>query len=252
MKYNVKIFKDLYDNQKDIARSVFSKKYSYVTIKSGRQAGKSFTLDRCGIGLALQYYNSEIIWITPTHGQSLDAFERIEHILNGKIDYVSSKSPNDRRITFNNKSRIRFFTAERYDNLRGKHPDYVILDEFAFFKEGAWEFAIKPYFIANKDLICIAASTPAGKNDFYNLYNKISDNSISHDLHYSLNPKANLEFIEEEKKTLPVQVYEQEYEGLFVFGSSQVFGEFINNQQINEWIPPSVVIVSIPGRRNRW
>ena len=116
------------------------------------------------------------------------------------------------------------------------------MDEFAFFKEGAWEFAIKPYFIANKNLICLVASTPASKNHFYDLWQRgltKAKNYKNHRLHYTMNPATNIEFIEEERKSLPKQVFKQEYEGEFVFGSSQVFGEFSNVQRVRKWVKPN-------------
>jgi len=240
MKIKVKLFDKLYPEQKSIVDDVFSGKYSFVTTKSGRQAGKSFTLDRVAIGLCLRKSNKELLWITPTHGQSLDAMNRIESILNEKIDYKANHSPSDRRITFDNGSRILFLSAERYDNLRGKHPDFVILDEFAFFKQGAWELAIKPYFIANVNLVAIIASTPTGKNAFYDLWQRgeqHEDGYVNHKLHYTLNPQTNYKFIEKEKNSLPKDVFNQEYEGLFIFGSSAVFGDFIHVQGVKVYQP---------------
>jgi hypothetical protein len=238
----IKVFRKLYPEQKAIARDALNGFYNFLVIKAGRQAGKSFCLDRIGISISIRNGNHSLLWITPSHGQSKDAFERIESLTKDIPDMTYNRSNNDRHITFGNKSVISFYSAERYDNLRGKNPNAVILDEFAYFKDGAFEYAIKPYFIANKNMKVIAASTPAGKGDFWKLFNKGAlneKNYISHSLHYSMNPKANLEFINSEKSTMAANTFKQEYEGEFIFGESTVFGNFMANQVITEYKEPT-------------
>jgi hypothetical protein len=234
----------MYPEQRDFVRDIFSGKYAFVSADAGRQAGKSYAEDRAGIGLSLRQKNQSILWITPSHDQSRDAFERIELICIEKhISINAVKSPGDRHILFTDtNSKIHFRSSERFDLLRGKHPDYLILDEFAFFKPGAWEKALAPYMIANKDLVVVAVSTYQGKNDFWKFIqsgkNPKETMYVSHSLHYSMNPKANIPFIMEQKKKLPKAVFDQEYEGVCVSGSSSVFGSFEKAQTVIKYSEP--------------
>ena len=102
-----------------------------------------------------------------------------------------------------------------------------------------YEFAIEPYYTANKSLIGTYFSTPNGANKFYEMCSNAKSkeylNMVWHRLHYSMNPNANIEFIEEKRKTLPASVFLQEYEGEFVFGNSVVFGNFNKRQLVTDW-----------------
>lgn len=233
--------KSLYKEQLAFVKDAISdNKYKFVTVAAGRQCGKSWALDRYGVALSCSKEKKEILWITPTHGQSGDAFDRVLALCEGNdLILESTKSNSSRVIQFYTGTVIKFMSAERYENLRGKHPDYLILDEFAFFKEGAWKRAISPYLIANKDLVVVAASTFNGKDDFYEFYERgLSEefpSYVTHKLHYNMNPAVNIDFINEQKLILPKAVFEVEYEGIPMFGVSSVFGEYSAVQTLDKW-----------------
>ena len=231
--------KSLYPEQLDFVRAAIGDNgFKFITVAAGRQCGKSWALDRYSVALSCSKTKKEILWITPTHGQSGDAYDRVLELCEGLNLIISStKSNSGRIITFFTGTIIKFMSAERYENLRGKHPDYLILDEFAFFKEGAWKKAISPYLIANKELVVVSASTFNGKDDFYDFYERgLSDDFPSYDthiLHYSMNPNVNMEFIEEQRLMLPKAVFDVEYEGIPMFGTSSVFGDYANVQTLS-------------------
>ena len=100
LKQKIKIFDALYDEQKHIAADVFSKRYANIMIQAGRQSGKTFSGDRIGVGVSLHELSGKTIWCTPFHSQALDAQERQEEILFGKIKYWANHSSDNRKITF--------------------------------------------------------------------------------------------------------------------------------------------------------
>ncbi len=242
-KGTIKLTKSMYKEQIDVTKDVFSGKYSKVCVAAGRRAGKSYTMDRCALGWALSKEDKEVLWCTPSHSQSQEAYDRIESMLRDvNIAAKFNASTSDRKITFKNGSKIKFKSANKFNNLRGNNPDYVILDELAFFPEGALEEAIEPYMISNVDLVILAASTFNGKDkSFYPMWEegnsstKDNEDTVTHRLHYSMNPKTNYKFIEKKRKSLPKQVFDQEYEGIAVFGNSSVFGSFLKVQTVKEW-----------------
>ncbi len=66
-------------------------------------------------------------------------------------------------------STIQFFSAERYDNIRGFTFDYLVCDEFAFMDEKAWTEVLRAtVLVKGKKVLLI--STPKGKNHFYQMH----------------------------------------------------------------------------------
>ncbi len=240
-KIKVKIFDRFYKEQKQIARAKYKDGYKMIIVKSPRQTGKSFLCDHCAIADALNKKNQKVLWVTPSESHNKDALLRFEEILGVKLPYDGTKSNGNVELKFANGSIINFKTAATKDSLRGKRPDSVYIDEAAFINDEAFEYGIEPYRIANKDLCIIMASTPSGKNMFWNQYQMAVQGEkgyIKFDLHYTMNPNVNMDFIEQKRRTLPPDVFQQEYEGQFLLGKSQVFGEYKHLQTINEWDAP--------------
>lgn len=139
---------------------------------------------------------------------------------------VESCNYSENIISLKNGSEIMFRSAERYDNIRGYTIDYCIIDEAAFIKEEAWTEAIKPTLLV-RGKKCLFLSTPKGKNWFYKLYQMgLSD---AHNEYKSYkgtsmdNPYADVKEIEDSRKTLPENVYRQEYLAEFIEGGGEVF-----------------------------
>lgn len=250
-KIKVKIFDNFYKQQKDIARAKYynyetgvrdGKGFKKIVIKAPRRTGKSYCMDRMAIADALNKPNQSVLWGIPTDKQSKDALERFATILGMKLEYDDKKGSGNVEIRFKNNSVIEFRTAGSADSLRGKGPDHVYLDEFAFFHPSAYEVVIEPYMMANEDLCVVMASTPLGKNHFYDEYMTAKSGcgykSIAIDLHYTMNPKVNLPFIESMRINKSPAIFQQEYEGQFILGASKVFGDYEHLQTIQEWSAP--------------
>lgn len=87
------------------------------------------------------------------------------------LEYLAAK-PNESTLTIRltNGSRIALKGAEKPDRLRGRTLWFVVLDEFAQFKEGAWTEAIRPSLSTVRGG-ALFISTPMGFNWAYDLYN---------------------------------------------------------------------------------
>lgn len=262
----------LYKEQKAIAVDAFSGNYRDICVISGRRGGKSYTEDRIATGLTLREEGVQVMWITPTHPQSKEAFDRISLMLNkANLKFTFNSASSDRYIQFdngtllldekgepviedgrqkrlNNGSKMLFKSIDRVNNIRGYSPNYVIMDEMAYFKSGAFDVVIRAFGMTiNGELkkevnkkVFIGVSTFCGvDNDFYNFYENCKNNkdgkSVLHRLHYSMNPVIDLEFIAKMKDILPKAVFDQEYEGKLIKGSSLVFGDFEKNQNIKSY-----------------
>ena len=113
----------------------------------------------------------------------------------------------------------------------------MVIDEAAFIKEDAVNEAVLPTLTALGKK-CLIISTPKSKNWFYNFYLRgsldnatyISFKGVSHD-----NPYVSKEFIEEQRKSLPHEIYKQEYLAEFSESGNDVFTNVDNVCILNEW-----------------
>lgn len=230
---------ELHNKQKRIAASIISSNAKYYTINASRQAGKSFLLKEL-----LRYYsfntsNSTLLYITPTYSLGGTFFREFKDSLKD-IPVVKEVDKSKLILRLINDTKIIFKSAERYENIRGFSPDYLFLDEFAFFKEGAWA-AIKPLIGAKRDSKVIIASTPNGKELFYEMIKlgeSDNDRYKSYFMHYTDNPRYDLEEVKDAKKVLPEDVYLTEYEAKFIDGNGTIFKDLETNLVLDSWQKP--------------
>ena len=161
-------------------------------------------------------------WISPIYSQGKKVFEEL---INASNKIVKHSNKADLTITFINGSTIQFLSAERYDSIRGFSFNYMVVDEAAFIKEQAMNEAIFPTLSAIGKK-CLIISTPKSKNWFYNAYLKgsneggdyISFRGISTD-----NPHIDVDFINNQSKSLPTEIFKQEYLAQFSESTNDVF-----------------------------
>jgi hypothetical protein len=121
------------------------------------------------------------------------------------------------------KSTLQFFSAERYDNLRGFTFDYLVCDEFAFMDEQAWTEVLRAtVLVKGKKVLLI--STPKGRNHFWNIYNLESVNPQYKSFTMtSYDGLAKAIEIDDARHTLPDHVFRQEYLAEFIDGGASPF-----------------------------
>lgn len=228
MAINVKLYTP-HEKQKLIHYSINNEPYKYYVLNIGRQFGKSLLATNQLLKWALNT-KCECAWVSPIYKQANKVYEQIvKAFINSNL--IVKKDGTELSITFLNGSTIQFFSAERYDNIRGFTFDYLVCDEFAFMDEKAWSEVLRAtVLVKGKKVLLI--STPKGKNHFYNLFNLESVNNqyksfkmTSYD-----NPLIQPSEIDDARLTLPDHVFRQEYLAEFIDGGTSVFG----NLQINE------------------
>lgn len=74
-------------------------------------------------------------------------------------------------LTLVNGRKISIKGADRPDTLRGVGLSYVVMDEYAFMKEGVWDLVLRPTLSRSKGG-ALFIGTPDGKNHFYDLFTK--------------------------------------------------------------------------------
>ena len=218
---NVTLFKP-HPGQKRIIDGFANSEHKFCTVACGRQFGKSLLGQNLMLYWLLSNSKQKAGWISPIYSQSKKVFEEL---INAAHKLVVSSNKADLTIKFVNGSTLQFLSAERYDSIRGFSFNYLVIDEGAFIRREAIDEAILPTLSALGKK-CLIISTPKSKNWFYEYYlrgsgqdpNYISFRGVSKD-----NPYVDPLFIDEQSKSLPRDIYLQEYEAIFSESTNDVY-----------------------------
>jgi hypothetical protein len=145
-------------------------------------------------------------------------------------DWVTKTNETTLDLRLFNGSEIALKGSENIDALRGVGLKGVVMDEYAFMDRRVWTEAIRPTLSDTKGW-ALFTGTPYGKNHFYSVYNYGLDpvrypGWRSWQLGVStsgLLPDDELATIRRES---PQNVWEQEWEALFIDNAGQVFRRF--------------------------
>lgn len=233
---NITLFKP-HKGQRAVINGFADSSHKFGIVATGRQYGKSLLAQNLMLYWLLKDKNSKGAWVSPIYNQSKKVFQELSNAANSII--VSSNKA-DLTMTFINGSTLQFLSAERYDSIRGFSFNYLVIDEAAFIREEAVNEAIFPTLSAIGKK-CLIISTPKSKNWFYNAYLKglneggdyISFRGISTD-----NPHIDVNFILEQSKSLPTEIYKQEYMAEFSEATNDVFRGLDNVCKLNGWSEP--------------
>jgi len=229
----------LHNKQLEIFETIINSDTKYHILNASRQSGKSYLLAEIVRYLCISQSNIELLYITPTYDLAYTFLTNILDSLDG-IPVIKSVNKSKLIVIFNNGSKLKFKSAERYDNIRGLTVDYLLMDEFAYYKPQAWS-AIKPVIAAKRDAKVILVSTPRGMNLFYDMamLGQSSNNRYAYYyMHYTDNPMYDIEEVKDAKSVMSDDMYRQEYEAEFIEDGGTVFKNIDNVQIINEWKQP--------------
>jgi hypothetical protein len=228
-----------HSKQQEMIHGILNSTAKYHVACVGRQFGKSLM----GINLALYWAinnnNVKILWVSPVYAQASKVQKEIIQAIS-QSGIVRSANYSSNEIVLKNGSEIIFRSAERYDNIRGMTCDYGIIDEAAFCKDESWTEAIKPVFLVKGKKV-LFISTPKGSNWFKNLFQlgKSHDN-LNYEAYTGSSydtPYIDKSEIEDAKKTLPENVFKQEYLAEFIDSGGEVFANIDKNLFTN-WSQP--------------
>jgi hypothetical protein len=237
-----------------------------ITIRAGRQCGKSEVVSEKGKILSLEHENTNTLVIAASQRQSSLLFEKIK----GKIDIIHNdlidkeidnyrkkhkKDPNKdemRNIKWNKglykenptQTRIKLLngsviyclpTGKTGAFIRGFTIDFLIADEAAFISEQVW-LAIMPMIAVSQKMRgfgwIILLSTPFGKGGYF--YNSCHNKDFKQIYITSEQcERISKKFLRKEKLRLSKQEYAQEYLAMFIDEFSQLFGTSLIKDRMN-------------------
>ena len=226
--------------QREIIDGILNSDAKYHVACVGRQFGKSLMAMNLVLYWAINNGPCKILWISPVYSQTDKVQKELMQAI-GASGIVKSCNYSTNEIILKNGSQILFRSAERYDNIRGLTMDYGVIDESAFVKDEAWTEAIRPVFmVRGKKVLFI--STPKGKNWFYNLFqlgiSEDNDQYASYTGSSYDTPYIDPQEIEDAKKTLPENVFQQEYLAQFIDAGGEVFSNLDKNT-FDKWPQPN-------------
>ena len=182
-----------------------------------RGSGKTLAAINFAMFWALQKKNLKLGWCSPTFSQSKSV---LDQIVAAAPDLVESSNRQEATIVFINGSSIKFLSSDSADNIRGFRFSHLIIDEAAYVKQSVIDTILLPTLNPN-GVKCLLVSTPAGKNHFFSWYMK--KDVVSHRITLEDCPYISQILLDEAKKSLPTDIYAQEYLASFVDSANDVF-----------------------------
>ena len=233
---NITLFNP-HKGQRNVINGFADSEHKFGVVSTGRQFGKSLLGQNLMLYWLLKTPSNKGAWISPIYNQSKKVFQEI---MNASHKIVKHSNKADLTLEFINGSTLQFLSAERYDSIRGFSFSHMVVDEAAFIKEIAMQEAIYPTLSALGKK-CLIISTPKSKNWFYNAYLKgsagggdyVSFRGVSTD-----NPHISQQFIDEQRKSLPTEIFKQEYLAEFSESGNDVFTGVDAICILNGWTQP--------------
>jgi hypothetical protein len=233
---NINLFSP-HKGQKAIIDGFADSVHKFGIVATGRQFGKSLLAQNMMLYWLLQNPNQKGAWITPVYNQARKVFLELT---NASHQIISKQNKAELTIEFINGSTLQFLSTDNYNNIRGFSFNYVVIDEAAFVKQDAIEQAVMPTLTAIGKK-CLIISTPKSKNWFYEYFIRgntsnnvyIAFKGISRD-----NPYVSKDFLIEQHKSLPRDIYYQEYLAEFTDAGNDVFTNLDLVCMIDEWGVP--------------
>ena len=212
----IKLFNP-YPKQKQFIDSFADTEDLFGVVVAPRGSGKTLL----GINMMLYWLlskpNRRGGWISPVYQQAKSVLDSIVET-SGAV--VTSSNRMEATIQFINGSTIKFLSADSADNIRGFRFTHLVLDECAYMKNTVIGATILPTLNPN-GVKCLMISTPKGKNHFYEW--SLKEDVVSAAFPLDECPYVNQTLVEEARKSLPTELFKQEYLAQFTDSSNDVF-----------------------------
>jgi len=211
-----------------------------VTIRSGRQVGKSVVIAEKAVRFALENAGTVTLVIAASQRQSSLLFEKIRGTMELREGAIFAEPPTLSKLVLKNGSKILCLPAGKTGHfIRGFTVDLLIADEAAYIPEVVWNSVIPMIAVSRKVRgfgFIFLLSTPFGKGGFF--YHSFTDPDFRQ-WHVSSEdcdriPKS---LLLKEKKRMTKAEFAQEWQGEFAEEWNQFFSSELLRRQMTfiEW-----------------
>ena len=204
-------------------------KARFIVAVCGRRWGKSLSASM-EASTILAKENTRVWIVAPTYDLSEKIFREVWHNMVVKKGMQTKRASfKEQFVEFEWGSVLEGKSADRPDSLVGESLDLLIIDECAKVKRKIWEMYLRPTLSDRKGK-AIFISTPEGFNHLYDWYlmgqqdkNWYSFTSPSWENDVVFPDGEKDEDIEEAKRNVSTEIFDQEYKGLFTALSGRVY-----------------------------
>jgi hypothetical protein len=204
-------------------RKVLSESCRFNVLECGRRFGKTHMGIQLAIDAAID--GSGVGWFAPTYRFMSDPWRHCQGILAPATISLGQK---ERRIELVTGGTLDFWSLDSVNAGRGRSYDRVIIDEAGIVRDLkiVWEETLRAT-LADRKGDAWFLGTPKGRNYFHQLFERgqIGDNGWkSWRLPTITNPLIPPDEIEEARRTLPKEVFDQEFMGIPADDGGNPFG----------------------------
>ena len=197
----------------------------FRTVCTGRRFGKTLCmaaelLDR-GCGEA----GGDYCWVAPTYGIADRGIDAFKEIAPGFVRIVGRMPSCAIFEGVKGLCRVFFLSSDNPDSIRGFGFQGMVVDEAAYVSVDVWNYALRPT-LAQTLGWAVFISTPSGRNWFYDMFSRGvtgEEGFTSFSFASSTSPYFPQKEWEEAQRTLPADVFKQEYQAEFLEDSAGVF-----------------------------
>lgn len=209
-------------------------------LAKGRRWGGNELLTNLGLESALQ--SGAVCWLSPSF--TSNSFKRAWRY----FTHYASQIPGskvlvaEKLIHFAGGGFIAMRSAEHIDAVRGDAYDVILIDEGAFIDSlrEMWDHVLRPALM-DREGKAVMASSPNGFDDFHELWAMGQDPDFpdweSWQFPTWTNPFINPQEIALMRREMADLTFRQEVGAEFVARSGRVFGEFLRERNVREFIP---------------
>lgn len=209
----------------------------FRVVVCGRRWGKTTCAANDMLKFALDTPGVLCWWVAPVYRQSKIAYRLMKQALK---DITTKHSDTDLRLELINGSVIECRSCDTPDNLRGEGIHYMVVEEAAMVPDATWFGVLRP-MLSDTNGHAMFISTPKGRNWFFTMYQRgldpLQKDYESFTRPTSSNPYIDPQEIEDAKRDLPEDFFEQEYNARFLNNAASAF-KGIDACIAGELLPP--------------
>tara|TARA_X000001388_G_C2233309_1_gene124115 strand:- start:3822 stop:5132 length:1311 start_codon:yes stop_codon:yes gene_type:complete len=216
------------------------KQHRFTVAVCGRRFGKSLSSAMEAVYTITQP-NKRIWVVAPTYELANKVFREVHKKLVIEMGWKPKRfSERDQYIEFDWGSSIQGKSANNPATLLGESNSLVILDEAAYIDKRVWEQYLRPTLSDQKDSRAIFITTPSGFNWVHELYQRddpewYSFNSPSWDNHHAFPEGYQDKDLQEIRRNLSPQVFQQEYGASFTSMGGVVYESFRRDTHVGDF-----------------
>jgi hypothetical protein len=205
-------------------REVYRRLARFSVLEIGRRWGKT----TFGIQLAIETAcaGRRVGWFAPSYKYLADPVREFERAL---APLVTKHDRVEKRLEIATRGAIDFWTLEDVDSGRGRSYDLVVIDEAGFVPRllEAWRASIRAT-LADRKGRALFLGTPKGTGDFHRIYQEAeadeSGDWRAFRIGSARNPFLDPDEIEAARRSLPPEIFAQEFEAVPAEDGGNPFG----------------------------